>query len=215
LLSLSLYRYLTIRHPIERYSPLCNLPGGKGNLLWETCLLTMEQLWFTETLLISLTNMMSTRTKPWSQLQECRYRNFGMAVINDKLVSIGCNKDDQVTNSLISYASSFVLMKMWKEDRCLPPMPSYRMNPAAVSTSTHLIVAGGCRTFSGTFLSTVEVLDIKTCQWSTACNLPPMDGLPQLVSCGGSVCILTNNTLFTGPVDVLLDSSRPSYMWTK
>ena len=63
---------------------------------------------------------------------------------------------------------------MWKTDsnwwtRPFPAMPTPRYSPSATSYKHWLVVAGGT---GGGSLSTVEVLDIDSKQWSTAPSTP-------------------------------------------
>ena len=78
----------------------------------------------------------------WTQLKRCKYERFSMAVVNNQLTTIGGRQhgDDTTTNSLLCLSRSSSEMK-WEE--LLPPMPTPRIWSAAVTTPTHLIVAGG------------------------------------------------------------------------
>lgn len=75
----------------------------------------------------------------WTKLEPCIYMAFGLAVVNDQLTTIGglttvSNRRVNTVPYLLSLSKS-----TWTE--VLPSMPTNRMNPAAVSTPTHLIVA--------------------------------------------------------------------------
>ena len=74
--------------------------------------------------------------------------------------------------------------KRWREH--FPPMPTKRYNTAAVTTSQHLIVAGGETMQS--YLDTVEVMDVESLLWSTVASLP--HPYSQAVACAsGRTCI--------------------------
>ena len=73
----------------------------------------------------------------WTELPQCEYGSFAMAVINDTLATIGGrDRQERATNTLLSLSGS-----SWEE--VLPPMPTKRVDPAAANTPTHLVVAGG------------------------------------------------------------------------
>ena len=130
----------------------------------------------------------------WTELPQCKYRHFAMAVINDTLTTIG-GWDHQltVTNTLLSLSGS-----SWEE--VLPPMPTKRMHPAAANTLTHLVVAGGGLSL-GDRVATVEVLNTETLQWFTASSLPQV----------------LDNKVFSCPVEDLLKStnSNDCSVWTR
>ena len=148
----------------------------------------------------------------WTKLPECKLRRFGLAVVKGKLTTIGGISiiGYGLTNSLFSLSGSSwkeVLFSLfggpWKE--VLPPMPTKRYLPAAASTPTHLVVAGG----SGD-LSTVEVLSQETLQWSTASSLPVDVASPQLTLCGRSFYLLNVKSLYSCSVEDLLKSCKPA-----
>ena len=78
-----------------------------------------------------------------------------MAVVNHKLIAIGGWDKSSVTNSLLSLSSS--VMTKWRK-----LLPTERVRPVAVTTPTHLVVAGGRSHVLGAGLSTVEVLSLYT-----------------------------------------------------
>ena len=107
------------------------------------------------------------------------------------------------TNSLFSLSG-----RSWK--KVLPPMTTKRCRPAAASTPTHLVVAGGTRGYRSGRLSTVEVLSQETLQWSTASSLPVRIPFPRLTLCGGSFYLLSGNSLYSCSVEDLLKSCKPA-----
>ena len=70
----------------------------------------------------------------------------------------------KVSNSLLSLTD-----KKWTEQ--FPSMPTKRWLTTAVCSGRSLVVAGGIGE-GRKKLSTVEVMDTETLQWSTASNLP-------------------------------------------
>ena len=103
----------------------------------------------------------------WSELQSCEHFHFGLAVVKSKVTTIGGHRDGTAISTLASWHEGlFGWGAEWKE--VLPPMPKPRALPATVTTSTHLIVAGGEREQCGGPVSSIEVhppvvLCQKTC----------------------------------------------------
>ena len=103
--------------------------------------------------------------KKWSELPKCPNRDFSLAVVNSLLTAIGGEMPNHgVTNLLLSFINS-----KWIEH--FPPMPTKRWLTITVCSGRSLVVAGGVGE-GGKFLSTVEVMDTETLQWSTASSLP-------------------------------------------
>ena len=103
----------------------------------------------------------------WTTLPPCEYGCFGLAVVNDKVTTIGgwsdmCWSSGKTTNIILCLEDQGT---KWRE--LLPPMPTARYRPAAVTTPTHLIVAGG-----EAGITHVEILDTITLQWSSASSSP-------------------------------------------
>ena len=139
----------------------------------------------------------------WTKLPECKSRLFGFAVVKGTLTTIGGIMGNAATNSLFSLSG-----RSWK--KVLPPMTTKRCRPAAASTPTHLVVAGGTRGYRSGRLSTVEVLSQETLQWSTASSLPVDVFYPQLTLCGRSFYLLNGNSLCSCSVEDLLKSCEPA-----
>ena len=73
----------------------------------------------------------------WTTLPPCEYRRFGLAVVNDKVTTIGGYRSGiGPTNTLLCLDDQGT-----KWSKFLPPMPAARVRPATVTTPTHLIVA--------------------------------------------------------------------------
>ena len=141
----------------------------------------------------------------WTKLHKCKYiyENFAMAVIKDQLTTIG-GWDFQwtITNILLTTSGS-----SWSE--VLPPMPTYRMNPAVANTCTHLVVAGGRKSLRGVSLTEVDVLKVETLQWSSIAHcLPEGMDLPQIqINCDGHFYLASRNRLFSCSVEDLFKST--------
>ena len=151
----------------------------------------------------------------WTPLQPSLYKLFGLAVVNEKLTTIGGRKpSSSIINTLFSLNENGLWVPL------LPAMPTERFNPAAVTTSTHLIVAGGSTSQAET--AKVEVLDTKTLQWFTACSLPKVVANPPMTLCDGFLYLSNStNTVYSCSVEGLLhslvsaDSSSDRSLWTK
>ena len=145
----------------------------------------------------------------WTKLQPCPYQSFGLAVINEQLIAIGgMNKSWNITNILLSLKHG---QSGSEWELFLPPMPTARVHPASIATPTHLVVVGGGTStpLFGAPLSTVEVMDIETLQWSTVSSLPQVTGYPQMTLCDEHLYLSDNkNTLFSCPMEGLLQSSK-------
>lgn len=151
----------------------------------------------------------------WILLPWCKYKSFGMAVINGKLTTIGGCEDSSgmETNVLTSLVSKVFTGKDWKET--LPPMLTKRTLPAAVTTNTYLVVAGGLES-----ACKVEVLNMKTLHWSTACSLPELAYYPQMVLCQEQLYISLHESVLSCSLEKLLKScettpAQDSEVWTR
>ena len=116
----------------------------------------------------------------WSRLPDNPYETFSLAVIDGLLTSVGGFKlGSGQTNTLLSLTGAGK-KRQWSE--VFPPMPTARSRTAAVSTGQILVVAGGyCY---NACLDTVEVLNVTTKQWITACPLQQKLDFLTGVTCG-------------------------------
>lgn len=106
----------------------------------------------------------------WSTLPKCPQELFALVVIGDLVTAVGGQRDGVPTNLLQSLVEKDGEIQ-WSQ--YFPSMPTKRMLPAVAATPQCLIVAAGRTGVGlGTKLTTVEVLDIKSLQWSAANNLP-------------------------------------------
>ena len=112
-------------------------------------------------------------TKKWNKLPDCPHLSFGMAIVSNCLTAVGGEKGRGPTGDLISYVSG--VDQLWVE--MFPPMTVKRSNPSAVTSEMSLIVAGGVTQqleskSSPRALSSVEIMNTETLQWSQAAPLP-------------------------------------------
>ena len=131
----------------------------------------------------------------WTTLPKCEYSEFGLAVVNNKVTTIGGwrRKPTSVLLCLEDQGTK------WRE--LLPLMPTARYRPAAVTTPTHLIVAGGRTKLIFTALSSVEILDTITLQWSSASSSPKALSYPHMSLCGEDLYLSKDNTIFSCSVE--------------
>ena len=150
----------------------------------------------------------STNNK-WSLLPECPNSGFSLAMVNSLLTAIGGKTSNyEVTNSLLSLTDN-------KWTKQFPPMPTKRWLTAVVCSGRSLVVAGGST--GNKKLSTVEVMDTETLQWSTASSLPHPLYQASATLCGDHLYMLggydQNNkqskSVFTCSLAALLQSCQP------
>ncbi len=164
----------------------------------------------------------------WSKLPYAPYICFSLAIVNEKLTTIGgtddLNNPDAATNALLSLSSvrfikkwvatinfsSDLNVKKWKA--VLPPMPTRRVSAAVATTDNYLVVAGGER--GNLKLTEVELLKTDTLQWFRASSLPQPLSYPQMTICDGFCFIGADSTIFSCSVDTLLTTYIQS-IWTR
>ena len=157
-------------------------------------------------------------TNRWTTLDSSEYRAFGLAVVNDKLTTIGGLDQTNATSILVSFSWG-LLGKRWKQS--LPPMPTPRVRPAAITTPTHLIVAGGRAKLYGNGMYVVEILDLHTQQWIAASSSPFRLHCPNMVLSGQNLYLSEDKMMFFCSVGELLRSCNPvpsasnTVVWTR
>ena len=143
----------------------------------------------------------------WTELEPSRYRGFCMAVVCDKLTTIGgCDGRDKGVNNLLCLTEG---MK-WEE--LLPPMLTKRVGAAAVTTHNHLVVAGGKsgRSVLSDALCGVEILDLDSHLWSSASSSPRSFRYPYMTLCDSRVYLSEHNVVFSCSLEELLKSCKPA-----
>ena len=143
----------------------------------------------------------------WTKLEQCGYEFFSMAVVNNQLTTIGGQRDEGyiITNTLLCFKSSSSGTK-WEQ--VLPPMPTARRNTAAVTTPTHLIVAGGSEDYFESPI--VEALNTHTLQWSSVSSTPKGLEYPNMTLSNGQLYLSEGSTIFSCSVNELLKSCNPA-----
>ena len=146
----------------------------------------------------------------WSQLPHCIHEGGPIAIINGLLTTIGGGSFFTLSNELFSLTGEGRGRRWTKK---FPPMPTWRKLMTALCTGATLIVAGGTGV-GGRVLSTVEVMNTETHQWSTAADLPQPMCIASVTVCGDQLYMLggfTQNVtatkvVYTCSVRILLQS---------
>jgi hypothetical protein len=148
----------------------------------------------------------------WSQLPDCIHGNSSIIVLNGCLTTVGGGSYNNCSNELVSLTGKGS-GRRWTQQ--FPLMPTKRRLTTSLCTGATLVVAGG-QEEGFRELSTVEVMDTETCQWSTAANLPqPMFSASATV-CGDQLYMLGGaeggyiKSAYTCSVSALLLSCVPS-----
>ena len=151
-------------------------------------------------------------TEEWSALPDYPRTNFTLTVINGLITAVGGSKFF-VSNTLFSLMEDSG-RRNWVEH--FPPMPTKRHSTAVVCSGKALVVAGGEGYVF--ILTTVELMDTDTLQWSTARSLPcPLSGASATI-CGDRVYLVggqdnngtSTHSILTSSLTGLLQSQTNS-----
>ena len=123
--------------------------------------------------------------RKWRRLPDAPHTHFTLAVVHHILTMVGGEISGGATDSLLSLMGEGRDIK-WLPN--LPAMPTKRYLTAAVCSGCSLIVAGG--EDGRNILSTVEVLDTDTRQWSIASSLTHPFYLATISICGERLYML-------------------------
>ena len=147
-------------------------------------------------------------TWKWHQLPDAPHTDITLVVIQHTLTMVGGKlRSGGATDSLLSLMGEGRGIK-WLPN--LPAMPSKRYFTAAVCSGHSLIVAGG---YNGrNRLSTVEVLDIGTRQWSIASSLTHHFYLATISICGERLYMLGGENQTGVPTRSVLSCSVPELL---
>jgi serine/threonine protein kinase len=151
----------------------------------------------------------------WSQLVSVPLKYCGLALIDKKVTTVsGWN----------GYILSYSLHTLhdgshWKQD--LPAIGTAREHPACVSTHSHLIVLGGVINVLTAITCSVEILDLRNRQWSTATSIPKIQ-TPRAICCGETLYLSSyaSDAFYSCRIQDLLQSTEDSNnlsgsLWTK
>ena len=150
--------------------------------------------------------------KEWYlHIPDCPFSHGPLVVVNKLLTLVGGSQQEVYSNKLFSLTGegSSTARKRWTEE--FPPMPTKRSNTAAICTGTSLIVAGG-QGKGAPVMTTVEVMNTWTSQWSTAAHLPEPMWAASTAMCGDRIYILggwdKNSSVFVCSLSALLHSCK-------
>ena len=153
-----------------------------------------------------------SKEEKWSELPKCPQRFGSLAILNGLLTAVGGRRSGKPTNTLLSLSGEGSWRK-WSEH--FPPMPTKRSSTAVVCSGGSLVVAGGTRD-DDIELSTVEVMDTESLQWSTASSLPCPLIEASATICGENLYVLggfdlsgQSKAVFTCSLSALLQTSQP------
>ena len=123
--------------------------------------------------------------RTWSRFPDCLPEHTTLAIVGDVLTTVGGHQSNQLL-SLTGKGNT----RKWTEE--FPHMRTERSRTTAVCVESTLIVAGGVGIgLGGTkILTTVEIMNTDTRQWSAAADLPePLYGASATV-CGDRIYML-------------------------
>ena len=112
--------------------------------------------------------------------------------------------NEKYSNQLYSYDSG-------KWEKCFSSMSKRRAQPAVVSTSKELVVAGGLNETGP--VNTVEVMNISVKVWSTASSLPFPASQPTVALYGENIYVHSRNSIAKSSFRDLINSQQNSDKW--
>ena len=127
----------------------------------------------------------------WCPLPKHHLSSFALVNVNDELTSVGGSYSNKLGTQKNSNKIYYYANGKWVEKS--PPMPTKRSNCAAVYSNHVLVVAGGDRNDSK--LTTVEVYNNSSKQWSSVGSLPFPMSSPSVSICGGNLYVHARETL--------------------
>ena len=144
--------------------------------------------------LISPVLVYSTNKHKWRTLPEQQLL-AAIAVLDNHVTLLGGRdvSTGKFTNTPFTW---YAEEGLWKQ--VLPPMPTGRSRPAAISHDNLLLVTGGLAEDDSTVLNTTDVLDLTSMTWSTpeGLNLPvPLWG-HHLAFCGEYIYLVGGATVY-------------------
>ena len=159
----------------------------------------------------------------WHQVIECCCQGCSLVLVNNMLTAVGGWNANQLF-SLVSEKDSDLSVEpnlpnndTWYWAELFPPMPTKRCWTTCLSSESVLIVAGGeGPTEEEKVMTTVEVMDTSSLQWSTAASLPSGLKIASATLCNSRVYLLggktsggrSSTTAFSCSLGDLLQSSH-------
>ena len=148
-----------------------------------------------------------SNTLEWRWLPATPHTNSTVVVVHHVLTMVGGQISGGATDSLLSLMGEGRDMK-WLPN--LPAMPTKRYNTAVVCSGRSLIIAGGRD--GRNRLSTVEVLDTDTRQWSIASSLTHPFSYATISICGERLYMLGGNDQTVRGTHSVLSCSVPELL---
>ena len=152
----------------------------------------------------------------WTALEPCSCQNFGLAVLGNRITTIGGRHGVTTTKAL---QSLFGISSKMSWEELYPPMSTERIRPAVVTAQTHLVVAGGAMNVSFTLsTASVEVLNLHSLQWASASSSPKVLPCPNMTLCDEFLYLSRQNVVFSCSVEELVESSKTNNsgsVWTR
>ena len=149
----------------------------------------------------------NSNTREWLRLPSTPHKYSTLVVVHHVLTMVGGQISGGATDSLLSLMGEGRGIK-WLPN--LPAMPTKRYETAAVCSGRSLIVAGGNDGHNG--LSTVEVLDTDTRQWSIASALTHPFYWATISICGERLYMLGGYDQTGYPTHSVLSCSVPELL---
>ena len=153
-------------------------------------------------------------TEKWSTLPGCSTHNFTLTVVSGHVTAVGGRHNTlpyKLTNTLLSLIEEGG-GKDWMEH--FPRMPTRRELTAVVCSGKTVVVAGGKGEWRAK-LTTVEVMDTDTLQWSTVSRLPHPLYSASATVCGDTIYLVgglgySTKSVFTYSLDKIHPAWRTS-----
>ena len=123
----------------------------------------------------------------WSKLLDCVHACSSLTMIKGWLTTVGGESSPSTYSNVLLNLTGEGSGRRWTEK--FPPMPTKRGLTSSLCTGATLIVAGG-KGEGRRVLSTDEVMNTETHQWSTAADLPQPTYLASASDCGAQVYIV-------------------------
>ena len=159
----------------------------------------------------------------WCQIVDCRCQGCSLVLINNMLTAVGGWNSNQLFSLLNEKDSSATAQAYCLDDDTLywaelfPPMLTKRCWTTCLSTEIVLVVAGGeGPTEEERVLTTVELMETNSLQWSTVASLPIGLKIASATLCNGRVYLFggktgngkSSSSAFTCSLDDLFQSSH-------
>ena len=165
----------------------------------------------------------NSNSEEMSTLPACPKKYFSLTVVNGLVTAVGgwlypaWLGPKKSTNTILSLVARKGGRRKWVEH--FPPMPIKRDLAAVVCNGKVLVVVGGVQE-DGRKLTTVEVMNTDTLEWSTASSLPHALYAASATVCGDCIYLVGGcgqrgwtTSVLTCSLSALLQSESNSQVW--